>query len=61
MNALEEMLFSFLCQKYVQRADTRQTKMGLQYTEAETHDLAKEICNFIAETPYHILLQVKER
>lgn len=41
--AAETVIFNFLCRKYVQRADTRQKSMGLQYTEAETHDLAKEI------------------
>lgn len=33
--------FAVLCRTYVQRADDRQRAMGLQYTEAETHDLAK--------------------
>lgn len=33
-------VFEFLCRKYVQRQDARQKSMGLQYTEAETHDLA---------------------
>ena len=47
MNALESDLFAFLCRKYVQRADELQKAMGLQYTEAETHDLAKMIANFI--------------
>jgi hypothetical protein len=42
----EDELFAFLCRKYVQRADGRQKKMGLQYTEAETHDLAREIARF---------------
>lgn len=40
---IEESVFSFLTAKYVQRADDRQKAMGLQYTEAETHDLAKEV------------------
>lgn len=39
----EQEVFAFLNRKYVQRADERQKKMGLQYTEAETHDLAEEI------------------
>lgn len=39
----EQEVFAFLNRKYVQRADARQKEMGLQYTEAETHDLAKEI------------------
>lgn len=34
-------LFYYLCRKYVQRADARQKELGLQYTEAETHDLAE--------------------
>jgi hypothetical protein len=42
-STLEVMLFGFLCQKYVQRADDRQKAMGLLYTEAETHDLAREL------------------
>ena len=37
-----DLWFEFLCRKYVQRADERQAAMGLQYTEAETNDLAKE-------------------
>ena len=40
---LYEQLFSFLNRKYVQRADDRQRAMGLQYMEAETHDLAREL------------------
>lgn len=48
MNILsEDDWFSWLCLKYVQRADERQRKMGLQYTEAETHDLASEIAKHI--------------
>lgn len=43
---LEDALFEFLCRKYVQRSDDRQRAMGLQYTEAETHDLAKEVAAF---------------
>lgn len=45
----EEEIFVFLCQKYVQRADARQKKMGLQYTEAGTHDLAAELAKFFRE------------
>lgn len=44
----EQAIFEFLCRKYVQRADRRQKAMGLQYTEAETHDLARELAAFIA-------------
>jgi hypothetical protein len=40
-------LFEFLTHKYVQHADERQKEMGLQYMEAETHDLAEEIAKFI--------------
>ncbi len=43
----ENRAFLFLLRKYVQSADDRQRAMGLQYTTAETHDLAKEITNFI--------------
>lgn len=45
----ERALFAFFCRKYVQRSDDRQRSMGLQYTEAETHDLAKETARFIAD------------
>lgn len=45
---LAEELFYFLTYKYVQRADERQKAMGLQYTEAETHDLAETIAGFIS-------------
>lgn len=44
---LEGGLFDHLCRVYVQRADERQRSMGLQYTEAETHDLAKECAKFV--------------
>lgn len=40
---LEDDLFAFLCHKYVQRQDDRQKAMGLQYTTAETHDLARTL------------------
>ena len=43
----EKAIFEFLCRKYVQRADDRQRSMGLQYMEAETHDLAQELAAFI--------------
>jgi NTP pyrophosphatase (non-canonical NTP hydrolase) len=50
--------FNFLCQKYIQKSDLRQKAMGLQYTEAETHDLAKEITNYISKsTFFHELRQ----
>lgn len=38
----ESLILAWLCRKYVQRADDRQKSLGLQYTEAETHDLARE-------------------
>lgn len=41
----EPAILEWLCKKYVQRADDRQKALGLQYTEAETHDLAREIHN----------------
>jgi hypothetical protein len=44
---LEEVLFHWLSRKYVQYADERQKAMGLIYMEAETHNLAKELKNFI--------------
>ena len=40
--------FEFLCKTYVQRADERQVEMGLQYTTAETHNLAKVCAAFAA-------------
>jgi len=46
---LETKLFEFLVVKYVQRADARQLALGLQYTEAETHDLAKTLARFLAD------------
>lgn len=46
--AVERAVFDFLCRKYVQRADDRQREMGLTYTVAETHDLAKELTRFLA-------------
>lgn len=46
-STLEQVLFLFLERKYVQRADARQREMGLQYMEAETHDLAKELAKLI--------------
>lgn len=44
---LKEALFDFLCKKYIQRCDMRQKEMGLLYTTAETHDLAKELERFL--------------
>jgi hypothetical protein len=47
---LIEEAFALLCRKYVQRSDERQKDMGLQYTEAETHDLAKTIAQFTRQS-----------
>jgi hypothetical protein len=41
------MMFEYLANRYVQRADQRQFSMGLQYTEAETHDLADEVMKYL--------------
>lgn len=43
---LVDALFAFLTTKYVQRSDARQREFGLQYTTAETHDLAIEVARF---------------
>lgn len=45
---IEAEVLAFLRRKYVQRADARQKSMGLQYTTAETHDLAEEIARLFA-------------
>lgn len=45
-------LLGFLQAKYVQRADSRQREMGLQYMEAETHDLARTIVDFLSGTTH---------
>ena len=42
----ENEVFDLLNRLYVQRSDVRQMEMGLQYTEAETHDLAKQVFKF---------------
>lgn len=49
LDSLEQQVFEYLCHKYVQRSDERQARMSLQYTTAETHDLAVEIAKFIRE------------
>lgn len=46
MTSLEKDIFDFLCRKYVQRQDDRQKAMGLQYMEAETHDLAHVLASY---------------
>lgn len=43
----EQTIFNFLTRKYVQRADARQADLGLQYMEAETHDLARELAKWL--------------
>jgi hypothetical protein len=43
----ETALYDFLCRRYVQRSDERQRQMGLVYMTAETHDLAKQIADYI--------------
>lgn len=40
---IENIVFLFLNEKYMQRADSRQKAMKLQYMEAETHDLSREM------------------
>lgn len=47
MTDFEQAIFDFLSRKYVQRSDDRQKAMGLQYMEAETHDLAFELARFV--------------
>jgi hypothetical protein len=47
MTITENGLFTFLMRKYTQAQDDRQRAMGLTYTTAETHDLAKEISTFL--------------
>ena len=42
----ENEVFELLNRMYVQRADERQKEIGVQYTEAETHDLAKQVFKF---------------
>lgn len=43
----EDVWFDYLRRKYVQCSDKRQKEMNLQYMTAETHDLAREIVNYI--------------
>lgn len=43
-----ELIRLFLEQKYIQRADARQKKMGLAYTDAETGDLARQLYQWLA-------------
>jgi hypothetical protein len=42
-------LYRFICQKYVQQQDERQRVMGLAYTTAETHDLARTLARWFEE------------
>lgn len=57
-----QMIFDFLSQKYVQRSDARQRTMGLQYLEAETHDLADELARWLAtvDAPAHLAMALRE-
>lgn len=57
---LEEDIFAFLCRKYVQRSDDRQKAMGLQYTEAETHDLAHEITLYVESLMIYVVWDTDE-
>jgi hypothetical protein len=47
IDELEAKIFVFLTKTYRQRADTRQQGMGLQYMEAETHDLACQLAKYV--------------
>lgn len=59
--ANEESVVKWLCQAYVQRSDDRQKAMGLQYTEAETHDLAASFfLKFVRPLQAQIALLEKE-
>lgn len=60
LEGLVERAFGFLCRKYVQRADARQSEMGLQYTEAETHDLARAVAAFGAATLQSLCDRIRE-
>lgn len=46
MSETEESIFRFLCLKYTQQYDVRQKPLGLQYIQAETHNLARELTIF---------------
>ena len=46
---LEREVELWLRRKYITRSDARQKAMGLDYVEAETRDLAREISRFILE------------
>lgn len=60
-DVLEAELFAFLCQKYAQMADARQREMGLQYTAAETHDLAKTLASFVDRFAERRVREERER
>lgn len=49
LDTLERDLFAWLARKYVGRTDERQRSLGLQYMEAETHDLAAELAKFFQQ------------
>lgn len=56
----EGEVFAWLCLKYVQRSDERQAAMGLQYTQAETHDLAGEIARLIGSRVEACIADIKQ-
>lgn len=47
--ALKALVFDLLIHTYVQQQDKRQREMGLQYTTAETHELADVIARLVLE------------
>ncbi|MDR5726267.1 MAG: hypothetical protein RB191_02240 [Terriglobia bacterium] len=59
-DSLEQALLGFLLRKYTQRQDARQKAMGLQYMDAETHDLAQELSCFLAAYVSHNDASTKE-
>lgn len=56
---IEAELFAWLNIKYVQRSDERQAAMGLQYTEAETHDLARQIAGLVGPRIEAVITDIK--
>lgn len=60
--ASEKSVFDWLCKTYVQQSDQRQKAMGLQYTDAETHDLAAAFFkNFVQPLQAQIDLLEQEK
>lgn len=55
----EGEVFAWLCLKYVQRSDERQAELGLQYTQAETHDLAREIARLVGVRVEAVITDIK--